>query len=173
MTTKKTCSVPSCEGSVMARGWCWKHYNRWREHGDPEKVLRRVDKRPWPQRLMSSFVTTPGGCWEWTKALATNGYSKFFRDGRTLSGHRAMYELWVGPIPDGLHLDHLCVNRKCVNPAHLEPVTPKVNSERALRLLCPQGHVKDGVWAFNGYRYCSTCRTAHRKRYEQQKRRAS
>lgn len=63
----------------------------------------------------------PDGCWYWTGHLNPDGYGP----------HRRAYRLHVGPIPAGYHLDHLCGVRHCVNPAHLEPVTPRVNSQRA------------------------------------------
>lgn len=69
-------------------------------------------------------------CWIWHGASTTKGYGAVTIAGRKLYAHRAMYEQEVGPIPAGLHLDHLCRQQKCVNPAHLEPVTPTVNLRR-------------------------------------------
>src|SRR5690348_1907218 len=89
----------------------------------------------------------PGECWTW-QATQTNGYGQFKIDGKQRYAHRVSYELTVGPIPDGLQIDHLCRNRACVNPAHMEPVTPRVNTlrgiggaaARAARTHCPRGH---------------------------------
>ena len=84
-----------------------------------------------------------GGCWLWTASLNRYGYPNFGAvNGRPMAGHRYAYERLVGPIPAGLQLDHLCRVRRCVNPAHLEPVTPKENTRRGLRArmthpLCP------------------------------------
>lgn len=75
----------------------------------------------------------PGFCWAWTGCLTSRGYGCVQLDGRRHLTHRAAYTLLVGPIPDGLQLDHLCVNKPCCNPQHGEPVTDKVNSERTDR----------------------------------------
>lgn len=94
----------------------------------------------------------PDECWPWTGGQNGYGYGYFNVDvtrtgHRNAAAHRVAYELSVGPIPDGLTLDHLCLNRLCVNPAHLEPVTLAENIRRSpqakaklARTHCPQGH---------------------------------
>ena len=94
--------------------------------------------------------TRPGllGCVEWTGALTNGGYGGFGGNGWKVTAHRWAYERWVGPVPDGHDLDHLCRNRRCVNVAHLEPVTHKVNVLRgtspsaahARKTHCINGH---------------------------------
>lgn len=71
-------------------------------------------------------------CWEWGERLYPNGYGRFDKDGKTYMAHRVVYESEVGPIPDGLNLDHICGNKKCVNPKHLEPVTQAENIYRTM-----------------------------------------
>lgn len=105
-------------------------------------------------RLLAKRVELPNGCWGWTGAVfKATGYGVFSAksdDGvwRPHTAHRAAYEMLVGPVPDGLHIDHLCRNRWCCNPAHLEPVTKRVNDLRgdspmarqARQTHCLRGH---------------------------------
>jgi len=82
-------------------------------------------------RLKSYWtVDADTGCWVWTAALTDCGYGVINRGGRTHKAHRFIYEQVVGPIPEGMTLDHLCLNHACVNPTHLEPVTRSENSRR-------------------------------------------
>jgi hypothetical protein len=84
--------------------------------------------------LMRFLVKVQGdpvsGCWNWTGALDRDNYARFRGENGTVQGHRWIYQILVGPIPDGLELDHLCYNPRCVAPYHLEPVTPPVNKRR-------------------------------------------
>lgn len=75
-------------------------------------------------------VNEETGCWEWMWCISSCGYGALKRDGRVLKAHRVYYERHKGPIPDGLQIDHLCRNRRCVNPAHLEAVTKTENLRR-------------------------------------------
>lgn len=115
-------------------------------------------------------VIVTKGCWRWTGYLLPNGYGLIGR--RQIKGsrlaHRWFYELLIGPIPEGLQLDHLCRNRSCVNPAHLEPVTHKVNGLRgvgppalnARKTHCIHGHLFDAEnthLAPDGTRRCRAC----------------
>lgn len=132
------------------------------------------------RRLMAKVAVAPNGCWEWTAHIEDNGYGRFGYRGTMRWAHRVSYQIFVGCIPDGLDLDHLCRNRKCVNPDHLEPVTRKVNAERGVagqvnrdRMIskthCPQGHPYSGdnlyVVPSTGYRQCNACRLANKRAY--------
>jgi hypothetical protein len=82
-------------------------------------------------------------CWTWIAALTSRGYGSVSHGGRIWSSHKLAYELLVGAVPDGLQIDHLCKNKPCCNPAHLEAVTGKVNCERtnaAQKTRCVNGH---------------------------------
>lgn len=122
-----------------------------------------------PARLRAKIAVEPGsGCWLWTGAL-TWGYGTTWWDGAVRRAHRVVYELLVGPIPEGLELDHVqargCTSKACVNPDHLEPVTHAENMARADRgaiveqrakTTCPEGHPYDDLTP--GARRCRTCR---------------
>jgi hypothetical protein len=106
------------------------------------------------------------GCWNWT-AVKRGGYGLFrFRDTK-ISAHRLTYELIKGAIPDGLVIDHLCRNRACVNPDHLEAVTNKTNILRgaglcaanAVKDACPKGHpyTPANTYTRVGSRACREC----------------
>ena len=82
-----------------------------------------------PQR----YERADNGCWIWTGQTTIAGYGQFTRNRKTIYAHRAMYESEVGPIPEGLVIDHLCRTPSCVNPAHLEPVTNAENVRRGNR----------------------------------------
>ena len=102
-------------------------------------------------------------CWEWTDSADKLGYGRFFLSfRRTILSHRWAYEFCRGLIPDGLELDHLCRNPRCVNPWHLEAVTHQVNMIRgkaATKTLCLYGHpfYGDNLVIYNGIRRCRTC----------------
>jgi hypothetical protein len=123
--------------------------------------------RPTAEARFWAKVDKTEGCWLWTAHVFRDGYAVFRVDGKQVYIHRWAYELLVGPIPDGMQVDHLCRVRHCVRPDHLEPVTPRENSRRAKaanrRTHCQRGHLLDEV---RGRRQCRTCKAdAERRRY--------
>lgn len=114
-----------------------------------------------------------GGCWLWTAATA-RGYGQFWNEDRkVVRAHRWAYEALVGTVTEGLELDHLCRERACVNPAHLEPVTHGENVRRSplhahrVKTECPQGHDYDEANTYHhpsGRRRCRACNAAAQRR---------
>lgn len=111
-------------------------------------------------------------CWPWLASLDHSGYGRFWNGERQIMAHRVAYQLLVGPIPDGLVIDHLCKVRHCMNPAHLEPVTQGENIRRGrtretngLKIHCPKGHPYDeaNTYRLDGRRYCRACRKERRR----------
>lgn len=153
------------------------HYRRWSRHGDPletQRVMGADDDRfltkvgPGSLPKWAPFL---GSCWTWLPPDDGCGYGQFYLNGSVVRAHRYSYEAFVGPIPDGLDIDHLCRNPRCVNPEHLEPVPPRENllrgfspaANNARKTHCPQGHPYDEA---NTYRYKTqrACRACQRER---------
>lgn len=172
-TIPRSCSVTGCANSHWAKGFCVPHYGRWRYHGDPlaghlpgsatteERFWHKVD------------IKGPNECWVWNGAVDGSGYGSFGHKKpfqRGYLAHRYAYEKLRAPIPEGLQIDHLCRNRGCVNPAHLEIVTQRENMNRGMahRIsigACKRGHEfssKNTHLNPQGYRVCRVC---DRQRY--------
>jgi len=97
------------------------------------KTNKPVQQRFWDK------VNKTDSCWEWTAGTNPAGYGRFRFNERVMMSHRVSYELIIGPIPDGLLLDHMCHNKVCVNPEHLRPVTSKQNGEHRIDLGSSSG----------------------------------
>lgn len=115
---------------------------------------------------------SPAGCWMWTASTYLGGYGQFRFNGQATHAHRAAYDMFVGPVPEGHDVDHLCRERACVNPLHLEAVSRSENNRRGLvgaggalrqraKTHCPQGHPYDDENTYvtaAGGRACRVCR---------------
>ena len=120
-------------------------------------------------------------CWTWTGYLNLDGYGRYNFGGKRVLVHRLAYELEIGTIPDGLCIDHLCRNRACCNPKHMEPVDNITNilrgdgwtAKNARKTHCPEGHAYSGknLWTDkDGRRHCRICLTNIQRLYRKNKR---
>lgn len=124
---------------------------------DTDSIENETRDRFWAK------VTPTGFCWNWDGWRKASGYGGFSAVGRNFPAHRMSYALLVGDADPLLDLDHLCRNRACVNPDHLEPVTRKQNLARGTghgsETECPSGHpyTPENVYLDAGGRKCRTC----------------
>jgi hypothetical protein len=132
-------------------------------------------------RIIERFVEKTDTCWLW-KGKKDYGYGRVGMKGTHHRAHRLIYESLKGPIPDGLVLDHLCRNRSCVNPAHLEPVTVQENCKRGdfgARTQCKHGHPLTGenLYEYQGIngpaRGCKTCRRERTREWKRRRKAAA
>lgn len=132
--------------------------------------MNNIEQRFW------SKVNVAEGCWNWTGSLNSKGYgSIYIRPGKRIGAHRLMARLAKFSIPKGLVSDHLCRNRRCVNPEHIEFVTNRENVLRGIgptainakKTHCPSGHEynEKNTKVLRGYRRCLPCHRAHSLRY--------
>lgn len=121
------------------------------------------------------------GCWLWKAGTQATGHGRFYADRKAVPAHRFSYELLIGPIPEGLVIDHLCRNPSCVNPDHLEPVTQGENIRRGdnqgpigrRASKCPLGHPYDEINTYispSGIRDCRECRREAGRRHRAKRR---
>jgi len=121
------------------------------------------------QRFDAKWAPRPDGCREWSASRTPSGYGKFFIEGRLVPAHQYAYERAYGPVPQGLVIDHLCRNRFCVNPDHLEAVPQRVNLARGMsppaianrRGTCGKGHP---YTVRGGRNFCSICTRENERR---------
>lgn len=120
------CTFPDCGRPHIAKGYCTGHWQQYKK-GTPLKPLGRRSLTP-DQRFLLSVEKTDT-CWLWTGYMKQHNYGLFMANNKQWLTHRYAYEKWVGPIPQGKFLDHICHNPSCVRPDHLRPVSNKQNRE--------------------------------------------
>lgn len=135
--------------------------------------------KDWMSRFNQKYNILENGCWEWTGKIEKSGYGRFWKNGKSVFAHRFAYEIFNGVIPEKLTVDHLCKNRKCVNPNHLDLATRHENARRGNNKIannksithCPQGHEYDIINTYvklNGERACKVCSKLRNKKIKLQ-----
>lgn len=127
----------------------------------------------------SKVEVSDSGCWEWTASLDTGGYAQLGRGGKNLRGHRVAFQAAGNTLVRGLVIDHLCRNRKCVNPDHLEQVSNQENlrrgespsAENSRKTHCKNGHPLSGENLFVARNSSRQCRICQRRRKRESHRR--
>lgn len=148
-THDSTCSIRDCDRPAKVRGMCDRHYQNATRYGGA------VPRKDWTVAEVladTGWTVTESGCWEWNGSVTEKGYGLISIARRGLVGarvHRVMYELHVGPIPDGHLIRHKCDNPPCINPDHLEPGTPADNTND---MMMRGRHYLEGV---------TECRNGH------------
>lgn len=103
-------------------------------------------------RFLAKIDRDASGCWLWTGGTVRGGYGQFWLNGKHVYAHRYAYETLVGPIPDGLQVDHLCRTPACVRPSHLQPVTCRENLMRGNTIAAAHAAGRDCGFACNVHR---------------------
>jgi len=139
----------------------------------PKGVYPRISPL---ERFLRKIKIVESGCWEWQGKTTSFGYGCMGLNKKLIYVHRFAYEHYIGSIPQGLQIDHLCRNPKCANPAHLEAVTasenvlrstaPTVSAKRnSSKTHCPYGHQysSENTYHYHNQRFCRQCQRDRRK----------
>lgn len=193
MSESRKCIQTGCGRPAHARRLCRKHYGAAAAAGEMPPLVNVSLEMTDEERFFAKVAESDDGCWLWTGGRSDAGYGSFRpRDGSASNAHRWSYQFFIGAIPDGLVLDHLCRTRACVNPWHLDPVTDKVNIARgvgrdsmrkwaASLTHCPHGHEKSDANTYRSYNkkrkrwecVCRPCRNARLRRRAAEQARAN
>lgn len=137
----RTCTFPGCERAFSAKDLCDGHYQQMRK-GLELRPLRLNLRGLTVEQRFSAQIRKSSGCWHWTGTISGNGYGQMGCDGQRWYAHRLSWELFNGPIPSEMVIDHRCHNPRCVNPEHLRVVTKAQNAQN---LIGPHRDTTSGV----------------------------
>lgn len=166
----RSCSIDGCARPYSSRNICNTHYAYLRRVGGIEAFPARPTD---PIERLLDKICIREECWIWTGTINNRGYGCTSLKGKAIYAHRVSYEFYVGPIPDGLELDHLCRNPPCINPDHLEAVTHAENMRRgkaAQATHCVHGHLFDAENTYippRGGRQCRICRAIRFREWQE------
>jgi hypothetical protein len=169
----KPCGISGCSRPHQARGYCKDHWVSAKRRGEFVPARYRTPE----ERFQERYIPEPNtGCWLWLGFVKQNGYGRHYANSGDVYAHRFSYELHRGAIPDGLHIDHLCRVRCCVNPYHLEAVTQGENTLRgattsginARKVTCPKCA---GAFSLrnDGKRECRPCKKSYKRSWNARK----
>lgn len=170
----RLCTAEGCGRKHHAKGFCKNHWQA--SKNPPDHRYKPTINMPLPERFWYRVNKDgPNGCWVWTGTrLQRGGYGVLLIKGKSTRAHRYAYQLLRGPIPDGLQIDHLCRNRLCVNPDHLEAVTLvtnvlRGNSVAAIKKRMTQCKLGHNAWVLRGAkqrRRCAICERVYLRKQD-------
>lgn len=166
---ERSCSISGCGKKHYGRGYCGPHWKKFYRHGDPRIKIRHPKSESVEKFCRSIAISENGECLEWTGPVSGDSYAVSYLGGRQGAVHRWVMRLIYGNIPAGKEVDHICRNRRCVNPVHLRFLTKRENiligsgppALNKKKTHCPKGHEysAENTKIYRGYRYCRACQS--------------